>query len=144
MALSAALLPDRQRIQQTWCQRAVQGTWIDWKQLSYYLPVHNCSHVTKRPCTKQSLEPDTTKEMFVEGMERILADKEGYEQTHRAVLANRELFDYTTLYPFDTYLYMLQAHLYPETRRQQKTLPRIDTIGHSSKSIILLPPRISR
>ena len=99
-------------------QYDIQGWWIDWSKLSYYLPVHNYSQVTGMPRTKTSLlYPETTTQQdFLQGLLHILQDVEGYQKRQTAILENMELFDYTTIYPFDVYMCLLQAHLFPETR----------------------------
>jgi hypothetical protein len=79
-------------------QYRVQPPWIDWDKLSYFVNV-------------------TTQSTFIESLTNILQDERGYQQRHEAVLRHRPLLDWHTLYPFDTYLYMLQAEVYPETRR---------------------------
>jgi hypothetical protein len=80
-------------------QYSVTVPWIDWNQLSYFLDMEN-----------------STKLSFSVSLGDILRDEEGYKKRHQKVLENRHLFDWTSLYPFDSYMYMLQAHLYPETR----------------------------
>jgi hypothetical protein len=109
------------------------GDWIDWAQLSYYLPVHNYSKTAGMPRTMYSLEPDTTRSSFLRALNKILEDEEGYQRRHEAVLRHRKLFDYTTLYPFDTTMYLFQAHLFPESRRQTP---------HSRWSALRLPPQL--
>ncbi len=91
-------------------QYQVQPPWIDWDQLSYFVNV-------------------TTQSTFIESLAKILQDERGYQQRHESVLRHRPLLDWHTLYPFDTYLYMLQAEVYPESRR--------DT---SPWSALILPP----
>ena len=71
----------------------------------------------------------SSEDTFSTDLERILSDEEGYEQKYKTLLENRELFHWKTLYPFDTYMYMLQAHIYPETRKSS-----------SDWSVFLLPP----
>lgn len=110
-------------------QYGIQGSWIDWNQLSYYLPVHNDADETKRTVSKYSLRPPSTEDSFLKGLEAIVNDKEGYEKRHQKVMEHRPLFDYSTLYPFDTYMYLFQAGLFPETR-----------IRESKWSALLLPP----
>lgn len=83
-------------------QYGINPGWFDWDEISYFADV-------------------TNETVFKESMERILADEEGYQRKHKAVLKNRILFDWTTPYPFDTYMYMLQVHLYPDTRRTETT-----------------------
>eukprot|EP00980_Cylindrotheca_fusiformis_P022674 scaffold9548_cov108-Cylindrotheca_fusiformis.AAC.6 len=110
-------------------QYEILGPWIDWTQLSYYLPVHNDTIVNRLVLTKYSIKPYATQDVFLRRLQTILEDEEGYKRKHQAVLDHRPLFDYTTLYPFDTYMYLLQAELYPETRRRS-----------SRWSALILPP----
>mmetsp|Transcript_20822 Transcript_20822/g.51115 ORF Transcript_20822/g.51115 Transcript_20822/m.51115 type:complete len:397 (+) Transcript_20822:209-1399(+) len=110
-------------------QYKIQGAWIDWDQLSYYLPVHNDSIESRLKLTTHSLEPYATKEIFLQRLEAIIKDTEGYERRHKAVLEHIPLFDYATLYPFDTFMYMVQADVYPETRHRK-----------SQWSALILPP----
>jgi hypothetical protein len=72
--------------------------WIKWTEISYFVNVTD--HAT-----------------FHRSLQRILdAPSLEYNQRRQAVVSNRDLFDWTTMIPFDTYMYMLQADLYPETR----------------------------
>ena len=56
-------------------------------------------------------------------------DKEGYERRLQKIIEHNPLFDHETLYPFDTYMYLIQAELFPETR-----------VRKSRWSALLLPP----
>jgi hypothetical protein len=106
-------------------QYEVLPLWIDWKQLSYLVPlvVGDASSNT----TIASRRDD-----FWSRLQRVLQnDDGGYQARHQAVLQHRPWFDWTTLYPFDTYMYMLQAELYPETRHSSTS---------SSRSAWILPP----
>jgi hypothetical protein len=87
--------------------------WIDWAQLSYFSPVTNRTNRTS----------------FLRSLHTILADKEGSERKLQNVVKNSDLFDWETPIPFDTYMYMLQAHLWPELRRNE-----------SRYSALVLPP----
>jgi hypothetical protein len=71
--------------------------WFDWDKISYFADV-------------------TNKTSFLASINDILADKEGYKTRLQNVLDNRDLFDWRTEAPFDTYMYMLQSHLFPELR----------------------------
>ena len=73
-------------------QYGIHPDWFDWDQVSYFADV-------------------TNEASFMASIENIVADKKGYEERHRNVLANRVLFDWTTSIPFDMYMYQLQAHL---------------------------------
>jgi len=74
--------------------------WVDWDQLSYLI----------------DLDEVRTRDEFLAALRNILQDVETFQRKLQAVLQHRHLFDWHTLYPFDTYMYLLQAHLYPETR----------------------------
>ena len=74
----------------------------------------------------------TTQESFLQRLTEILQDEETYQRKYKTLLANKHLFDWETLYPFDTYMYMLQAKLYPETITTKATTS-------DSDSILLLP-----
>jgi hypothetical protein len=102
-------------------QYEIAGKWIDWSQLSYYLPVHNDSSHSSPDLsvTRHSVRPQATQEVFMKRLQDILNDTEGYARRHKAVVEHIPLFDYTTLYPFDTYMYLFQAELYPETRQKR-------------------------
>jgi Exostosin family len=84
--------------------------WIDWSQLSYFADV-------------------TDKTTFLSSLHTILEDKEVSERKLQNVVQNSELFDWETPIPFDTYMYMIQAHLWPDLRRNE-----------SRYSALLLPP----
>jgi Exostosin family len=84
--------------------------WIDWSQLSYFAPV-------------------TNKTTFLSSLHTILEDKEVSARKLKNVVKNSDLFDWETPIPFDTYMYMLQAHLWPELRRNE-----------SRYSALVLPP----
>jgi hypothetical protein len=81
-------------------QYVINAEWFDWDKISYFADVNNQTS-------------------FLESMQRIMNDPKGYEMRQRNVLLNRDLFDWTTAIPFDTYMYMLQAHLWPETRQNR-------------------------
>jgi hypothetical protein len=78
-------------------QYAVTQSWIDWDKISYFADL-------------------TNKGKFLADLDRILQDTELLEEKRQNVLANRRLFDWDTLVPFDTYMYMLQAYLFPQHR----------------------------
>jgi hypothetical protein len=86
--------------------------WFDWDKISYFADV-------------------TNKTSFLASLDSIMADKEGYKMRLQNVLDNRDLFDWHTESPFDTYMYMLQAHLWPElrtnaTRYNALILPKVN------------------
>ena len=75
--------------------------WIDWKRLSFYLPLK-----------------DIPKELFWEKLQTILNDEEGYQQRYETILASRHLFDHETIFPFDQFMHRLQIEIYPETKHR--------------------------
>lgn len=80
-------------------QYDVLPSWIDWGIISYFADVSN-------------------RTSFLESLEQIIADTDLYVVKQGNVQANRDLFDYNTLIPFDTYMHMLQCRLWPELRRE--------------------------
>ena len=78
-------------------QYSITPSWIDWSQISYFASVKNTT-------------------TFHKAMDTILMDEDLITQKIHAVVQNIDLFDFLTLVPFDTYMYMLQAHLYPSTK----------------------------
>eukprot|EP00934_Nitzschia_sp_Nitz4_P001585 Nitzschia sp. Nitz4//scaffold5_size260463//97440//98663//NITZ4_000972-RA/size260463-processed-gene-0.377-mRNA-1//-1//CDS//3329555310//1585//frame0 len=70
--------------------------WIDWNELSFFLDMTNV----------------TTRKQFVDKLLPILVDEQGYQQRQQAVKKYQHLFDHTTLYPFDRYMYELQRYYY--------------------------------
>ena len=87
-------------------QYDILPSWIDWSQLSYFVDM-------------ASLRQET----FLTALDEILKDHDGYQHRLRAVLQNRRLFDWTTLVPFDTYMFMLQYDVFPETILANTTSP---------------------
>lgn len=119
-------------------QYELAGGWIDWSQLAYYLPVHDDTGKQKKngggrthAVTRHSVRATADKDIFDQRLRAILKDEKGYRAKHQNVLEHIPLFDYTTLYPFDTYMYLFQAELFPETRHP---------IGTSRWSALRLPP----
>jgi len=53
---------------------------------------------------------------FETQLRSILSDSRTYQKKLDLLLRSRHYFDWKTLYPFDTYMYMFQSELYPETR----------------------------
>lgn len=109
----------------------VQGSWIDWKQLAYYVPIHNVSakSKTKKIGRFAIHDNEAVQDNFLSRIARILNDTAGYERKRQAILDHIPFFDMTTIYPFDTYMYLFQAELYPETRH-----------ARSRWSALILPP----
>jgi hypothetical protein len=60
--------------------------------------------VTNQPC-------------FLEAVDDIMSNSDEYERKMDRLKQNRDLFDWSTDVPFDTYMYMLQVKLWPEKRR---------------------------
>lgn len=63
------------------------------------------------------------RDAFLSSIDDIQADQYGYEQKLEAILANRNLFDWKTLSPFDTTMYTLLCHLEPEYCRENDESP---------------------
>jgi Exostosin family len=81
--------------------------WIDWKALSYF------ANISDR----------TT---FIKDLFRIQSKAEeesSYRQKFQTIRDNTDLFDYETVVPFDTYMYMFQAALFPELKRDNLKSP---------------------
>ena len=76
-------------------QYDVLPDWFDWDKVSYFANV-------------------SSKESFLADVDKIMGDKKTYQEKLKQVLANRDLFDWETPIPFDTYMYMLSLHLWPE------------------------------
>jgi hypothetical protein len=74
--------------------------WIDWDKLSYYANAKNQTE-------------------FMQSMQRIMSDRQGYEERHAHVARNRNLFDWWSGSPFDLYMYRVQTYLWPESRSNQ-------------------------
>jgi hypothetical protein len=102
-------------------QYQVLPEWIDWKAISYFVNVN-----------------ESNAKAFVQQVRDILDDVPTYQQKLKVLLANRHWVDWTGLYPFDMYMYMLQAHLYPETRHDPATF----FAPEPWKSILHLPPLV--
>lgn len=86
-------------------QYDVLPDWIDWEKLSYFADVTG------------------DRNAFLSSIDDIQADQYGYEQKLEAIVANRDLFDWKTLTPFDTTMYMLLCHLEPEYCRENDESP---------------------
>jgi hypothetical protein len=85
-------------------QYDVLPKWIDWDQISYFANVS-----------------DQT--VFMETLKQITSDKQTIQRKQNALAQNQDLFDYQTIVPFDTYMYMFQIALFPETKRTNLTSP---------------------
>lgn len=99
-------------------QYQVLPDWFDWERISYFLDMKTLEEAT-----------------FVRKLSAIINDTEAYQRKLDLVLANRHLFDWTGLYPFDTYMYMLQTTLYPETAHD----PTSFYAPNQGSSILRLP-----
>jgi hypothetical protein len=84
-------------------QYDVLPKWIDWDQISYFADVSNQT-------------------LFLQQLRNIVSDQETYQQKQQAVERNSDLFNYETVVPFDTYMYMFQSKLFPETIRLNSTM----------------------
>jgi hypothetical protein len=85
-------------------QYTVLPQWIDWNALSYFC------HVSNRT-------------VFFSDLHRITHNETLYQQKLQTLMRNMDLFDYDTMVPFDTYMYMFQVTLFPETKRVNLTSP---------------------
>jgi len=90
--------------------------WIDWSQLSHFVNIRGANITNK----------------FLRQLDDLVADQAGYQHKHEHLVANRELFDWTTLVPFDTYMFMLSSKLWPDEIRSSYT---------SKYSALILPER---
>ena len=99
-------------------QYDILPSWLDWRKLSVLLPLNDING----------------QRQFLKRLGDILQDTEGYNNRLHAVLQHRDLLDWNTLYPFDIYMYSLQAELYPETRH------KTDILGHVFPALNLPPP----
>ena len=77
--------------------------WIDWKKLSYFADV-------------------SSQDAFLASVDAMAADEKAYQEKLKNVLDNRDLFDWRTGIPFDTYMYMLSVHLWPEELNKSKRI----------------------
>jgi hypothetical protein len=102
-------------------QYAILPSWLDWRKLSVLIPLNDI-HDQRR---------------FLKRLGDILQDIEGYNRRYHAVMQHQDLLDWTTLHPFDIYMYSLQAELYPETRH------KTDILEHVFPALNL-PPPVSR
>jgi hypothetical protein len=79
-------------------QYEVLPDWIDWEKLSYFADV-------SKPTA------------FLQSIAAMKKDRSLYEDKVASIQANRHLFDWQTVIPFDTYMYMFLSQLEPEYRR---------------------------
>ena len=85
-------------------QYEILPDWIRWDDFSYFADVNN-------------------KEAFLKAIDDIVNDEAMYQQKYANLMANRDLFDWQTHVPFDTYMYMFMAQIYPEFRRPDADSP---------------------
>jgi hypothetical protein len=83
-------------------QYSVLPDWIDWDRISYFANVANQTE-------------------FLSSIARMAKDEPLYQQKYRNAVSNRDLFDWATQVPFDTYMYMLSSKLWPELVRRNAT-----------------------
>jgi len=101
------------------CQFTAHQSFIDWNKLVFFIRMG---------------ENGANETLFHHQLGTILNNEKLIEEKTKRVLNNRDLFDWDTLVPFDTYMYMYQAYLWPETR-----VPA----NRSRYSALILPPQIS-
>ena len=95
-------------------------SFIDWNKLSFFLGFGNKED--------GSAQNETS---FLYELDNVLGNREVIEEKTKMIVENRDLFDWSTIHPFDKYMYMFQAHIYPETR-----------ISQSKYSALISPPPI--
>jgi hypothetical protein len=83
--------------------------WIDWKAISYFANVSDPTTFIKDLYRIQSKEKKK--------------EESSYQQKLQTVMDNTDLFDYETVVPFDTYMYMFQVALFPELKRDNLKSP---------------------
>lgn len=107
-------------------QYLILPQWFAWKRISYFTDIKRL---------KQEAEESSPPSTFVKALKKILANEGEYQEKRNLMMAHLPYFDWKTTYPFDTYMYMLQAHLYPETRHPSNFL--------GPNSLLLLPPQVA-
>lgn len=85
-------------------QYEVLPDWIRWDDFSYFADVND-------------------KQNFLRTLDEIVHDKALYQEKLANLMANRDLFDWQTQVPFDTYMYMFMAQIYPQYRRPDSDSP---------------------
>lgn len=88
-------------------QYGATQSWILWDKLSYFADISNAT-------------------LFLSQVRDILKDTELLQWKQQQVLQNRRLFDWDSLVPFDTYMYMLQASVYPYLRHNSSVYSALD------------------
>jgi len=91
-------------------------SFIDWNMLAHFI---------------QMGENGSNRTLFLQQLNSIVGDKKQLEAKTQVILENRDLFDWNTLVPFDIYMYMFQAHIWPHTR-----------VNRSNYSVLILPPQL--
>ena len=99
-------------------QFTAHQNFIDWNKLVYFI----------------RMGEGTNEASFYHKLDVILNDKKKIEKKTTNVIDNQDLFDWNTPVPFDTYMYMYQAHLWPDTR-----LP----VDRSKYSALIMPPPLT-
>ena len=74
--------------------------WIRWDDFSYFADV-------------------TDKSAFLATLDDIVNNQPLYEQKMANLMANRDLYDWQTPFPFDTYMYMFLSQIYPQYQRSE-------------------------
>jgi len=74
---------------------------IDWDMLGYFIGMG---------------ESGADQHSFTNQLSFILDDKTLLQRKTEIVLENRDLFDWDTITPFDTYMYKFQTKIWPETK----------------------------
>jgi hypothetical protein len=78
--------------------------WIDWSKISYVANL-------------------TDRNSFLLSVDSMVSDNDLYHQKHESLMINRDLFDWTSILPFDTYMYMMVASMKPDYKREDLTSP---------------------
>jgi Exostosin family len=91
-------------------QYQVLPEWINWRLLSVHINIRRAS-----------------KDLFLSNIAKLVADtkksneKSEYAQKLQHVIRNRDLVDWTTIIPFDQYLYALSCQLWPDDEIQRRS-----------------------
>lgn len=76
-------------------------SFIDWNKLSIFIEMG---------------ESGVDQQSFIDQLSYILNDTIHLQRKTDIILENRDLFDWDTIIPFDTYMYMFQKNIWPETK----------------------------
>ena len=88
-------------------QYTAHQPFIDWHKISFYIPMGENSDSVNE------------KDSFRNALEDILNNPGLIESKTKAVIENRDLFDFDTLVPFDVYGYMFQVEIFPDLPRKE-------------------------